>query len=203
MRGARNFIVWGLLLLLAGAALAAAHPAQQLVQDTSEKVLARLKEDRPKLKANPDLIYPLVEDLVLPHFDFEVMSRWVLGKNWREASEEQRGRFTEAFKNLLVRTYATALLEYSDQRIEYKPMRAEEGADKVTVSTEVVQAGGPPVPITYQLFRKNEQWKVYDITVDNVSLLLNYRNSYASEIRRDGLDRLIERMAQRNGTAGK
>jgi len=197
----RNAWVWTALLFVLTTSWVRAeqHPAQQLVEQTSERVLERLKRDREALRADPGLIFPLVEDLVLPHFDFEVMSRWVLGRYWRQASEEQKARFIEEFKGLLVRTYATALLEYSDQSIAYKPLLGGENADRVTVATEVVPSGGPRIPINYQLYKKGGEWKVYDIAVDGVSLLLNYRTSYGSEIRRHGLADLIERLAQRNG----
>jgi phospholipid transport system substrate-binding protein len=189
------------LLLASAPALQAAEGAQQLVIDTSTKVLERLKADREQLQANPDLIYPLVEDLVLPHFDFERMSIWVLGKNWRRADEAQREQFVEQFRTLLVRTYAKALLEYTDQSINYLPFHAEADAKRVTVRTEVHQPGGLAIPIHYSMYlNKAGEWKVYDISVDGVSLVTNYRSSFASEIRRGGIDKLLERLVAMNST---
>lgn len=177
----------------------AAHAAEQLVQETTDKVLTRLRADSDKLKADSGLIYPLVEDLVLPHFDFAKMSQWVLGKNWRTADETQREQFTNEFRTLLVRTYAKALLEYTDQSMRYLPFHAEEGARKVTVKTEIEQAGGPAIPLDYSMYLNSAgQWKVYDIKVDGVSLVLNYRSSFATEIRNGGIPKLLEKLAQMN-----
>jgi len=193
-----------LLVLMAGSpALQAAETAQQLVVDTSTKVLERLKAEREKLQANPDLIYPLVEDIVLPHFDFERMSIWVLGKNWRKANHAQQQQFVKEFRTLLVRTYAKALLEYTDQTINYLPFHADAGAKRVSVRTEVNQAGGPAIPINYSMYLdKQGEWKVYDISVDGVSLVTNYRTSFASEIRSGGIDKLLEQLAARNAAKG-
>lgn len=206
MTQCRSLIISLLLLaLMAGSAvLQAAENAQQLVMDTSSKVLERLKTDREKLQANPDLIYPLVEDIVLPHFDFERMSIWVLGKNWRKANHEQQQQFVKEFRTLLVRTYAKALLEYTDQTIDYLPFHAEAGAKRVSVRTAVKQAGGgPTIPINYSMYmNKDGEWKVYDISVDGVSLVTNYRTSFASEIRSGGIDKLLEQLAARNATKG-
>ena len=191
-----------LLLAFIAAPTQAGHPAEELVHDTTEKVLERLRSDSQKLKADANLIYPLVEDLVLPHFDFEKMSQWVLGKNWRIADAAQRGQFTDEFRTLLVRTYAKALLEYTDQSMSYLPFHADEAARKVTVKTEIVQQGGPAIPLHYSMYlNKDGQWKVYDIKVDGVSLVSNYRSSFATEIRASGIPGLLKKLAEMNGGA--
>ena len=192
-----------LMGLLGSPAVPAAEGAQQLVIDTSTQVLERLRRDRERLQANPELIYPLVEDLVLPHFDFERMSIWVLGKNWRKADTQQQQRFTEQFRTLLVRTYAKALLEYTDQEINYLPFHAEADAKRVTVRTEIAQPGGVNIPINYSMFLNRQgEWKVYDISVDGVSLVTNYRSTFASEIRQGGIDKLLTRLAEMNADKG-
>lgn len=191
------------LILLSCPPVHAAEDARQLVIDTSTKVLERLRQDRDKLQANPDLIYPLVEDLVLPHFDFERMSIWVLGKNWRLANRQQQQQFTEQFRTLLVRTYAKALLEYTDQSINYLPFHAEDDAKRVTVRTEITQPGGVNIPINYSMFLNQDgKWKVYDISVDGVSLVTNYRSSFASEIRQGGIEKLLARLGEMNASKG-
>lgn len=179
--------------------------AQALVKDTATKVLERLRTDREKLKAQPNLIYPLVEDLVLPHFDFARMSQWVLGKHWRTADAGQRERFTAEFRNLLVRTYAKALLEYTDQEVQYLPLQAESESDRVVVRTQIVQKGSPyPIPIFYYMYQpKDGSWKVYDISVDGVSLVANYRSSFASEIRSGSIDQLIAKLVAMNRQGGE
>ncbi len=191
------------VFLLSSPALQAAMEAQELVIETSTRLLERLRQDQEKLQTNPELIYPLVEDLVLPHFDFERMSIWVLGKNWRKADRQQQQQFIDAFRTLLVRTYAKALLEYTDQELKYLPFHAEEGAKRVTVRTEITQPGGMNIPIYYSMFLNREgQWKVYDISVDGVSLVTNYRTSFTSEIRQGGIDKLLKRLAEMNSAKG-
>jgi len=191
------------LTLAFSVAVQAVEEPQQLVQSTSDQVLARLKKDHDKLQQNPDLIYPLVEDLVLPHFDFTKMSQWVLAVNWRSASDDQKARFTEQFRTLLVRTYAKALLEYTDQKINYLPFHAESDAKTVIVRTEIVQPGGQNIPVYYSLYRKGDAWKVYDISIDGASLVNNYRTSFAEEIRQGGLDKLIASLAEKNSCKAK
>jgi phospholipid transport system substrate-binding protein len=172
--------------------------ALSLAQQTSERMLDAMRDRREELKQHPERIYGLVEEIVLPHFDFERMSRLVLGRYWRSATPEQQKRFVEEFRNLLVRTYATALLDYSDYTISFAPVRAPANATDIIVRSEVQQPGGLPVPIDYRMYAQGDTWKVYDVIVDGVSLLTNYRTSFGNEVRQSGLDRLIDRLAERN-----
>lgn len=164
-------------------------------------MLTTLKAERESIQKNPDRLYQLVREIVLPHFDFEQMSRLVLGKNWRRATPEQRERFVKEFQTLLIRTYGTALNEYRDQKIVYAPMRAEPNAQDVTVHTEVQRSGAPPIPIDYSMVLENGQWKVYDVVIQGVSLVTNYRTSFSSEISQGGFDQLLRKLAERNQQA--
>lgn len=195
-------VVVALLLMLGliSPALAIQSP-QTLVQETSEKMLAKLKAEKDLLKQEPGRIYELVNEIVIPHFDFEYMSQLVLGKYWRRASAEQRHDFTEQFRTLLVRTYAKSLNEYSDQVINFLPFREVSGGGDVTVRTEVDQPGGFPIPIDYRLHQKGGEWKVFDVIIDDVSLVTNYRSSFSKEIRRGGIDALIAKLTKRNKEA--
>lgn len=191
------------LLLLAGQAIAADQErARKLVIDTSDRVLAALSAEKERLKKEPQHVYDLVDQIVLPHFDFDRIARWALGKYVRQASPAQLERFTREFRTLLVRTYASALNEYTNQKIDYPPLRAVTGSDEVTVHTAVAQPGAFPIPIDYDLYLKDGAWKVYDVKVDSVSLVANYRTSFYREIRMNGLDALIDSLAQRNREAG-
>ena len=172
--------------------------AQTLVKDTADKVIARVKAEREELRANPLRLHTLVDELIFPHFDFVRISQWVLGKHWREASPQQKARFIEEFRKLLIRTYAMALLEYADHTIRYLPVRAETDSKNVTVKTEVEEIGNTTVPIYYRLHVKDDGWKVYDVSVDGVSLVSTYRSTFASEIRQGGLDTLIKNLATKN-----
>lgn len=198
----RTFIKGSLLALplVFSSAVHAIGDPQQLVQTTANFVLERLKNDHDRLQKNPDLIYPLVEDLVLPHFDFSKMSQWVLGTNWREATAKQKYNFMVEFRSLLIRTYASALLEYTDQKVIYLPLELEADARIVTVKTEIVQPGGQNIPVNYSMYLKGTEWKVIDISIDGVSLVNNYRNSFANDIRQSGLDPLIARMVEMNSS---
>ncbi len=181
--------------------LQASKPPQALVEETSQLMIAKLREEKEIIKTQPGRIYQLVDKIILPHFDFEYMSQMVLAKYWRRANAKQRAAFTDEFKMLLVRTYATSLNEYADQDIIYLPFRAGNKADQAVVRTEVEQAGSFPIPIDYQLHRKGDDWKVFDVVIDGVSLVTNYRSSFAREIRKDGLDQLIKTLAERNRQA--
>ena len=189
--------MWLVAWLGGGTALAAQSP-QELVQQTADQMLSKLRQERQVIDQHPGRIYELVNQIVLPHFDFERMSSWVLGKYWRTANPQQRQQFVEQFRNLLVRTYAKSLASYTDNKITYLPMRSGPSADDVTVRTEVDQPGGFPIPIDYSLYRKGDDWKVYDVAVDGVSLVTNYRTTFANQIRQDGLDKLIATLANRN-----
>lgn len=174
-------------------AVAAMGPLE-MVKATTDQALSRLQHDREALKKDPEGIYDLVQEVITPHFDFVRISAWVLGKYWRTASKEQKLRFVKAFRTLLVQTYGVVLLDYSDQEIRYLPLRDDLTSGDVTVRTLVVQSNGETVAINYQLYLRNGEWKVYDISVEGVSLVTNFRTSYATEIKQSGLDSLINRL---------
>lgn len=191
----------GLLLLLMsllGPAQAADSP-QQIVESTTAQMIKALQENRQALKADSSKIYGLVSQIVLPRFDFELISQWVLGKYWREATPEQRRQFTEEFRTLLVRSYAGALLEYSDEKITFPPSKVPADANDVTIhSTVQPKSGDKPIDISYSLRLRNGEWKVYDVAVNNVSLVINYRSTFANQIRSAGMDAVIQDLRQRN-----
>lgn len=172
---------------------------QALVKQASDDMLKALKDNKAELEASPDKIYELVEDILMPHFDFEKMSKLALGKNWRGASEEQRVRFIEEFRLLLIRTYSTAMLEYTDEEIRMLPFRDDLSRKRVTVPMEVVQPAGPAIQMSLSLYQnKEDTWKVYDVKIDGISLVTNYRSSFANEIRSGGMEQLIQNLAERN-----
>lgn len=172
----------------------AAIGPQELVEQTTEQTLSRLQRERQVLQQNPDGIYDLIKEVISPHFDFVRISAWVLGKHWRTASKEQKLRFVRAFRTLLVRTYGVALLDYTDQEIRYLPLRDDPSNGDVTVRTEVIQSTGETVSLNYRLYLRNEAWKVYDVSVDGISLVTNFRTSFATEIKQSSLDGLIQRL---------
>jgi len=187
-----------LLAALLSAPVWAVQGPQEMVQQTAEQMLSKLRDERQVIDEHPGRIYELVNEIVLPHFDFERMASWVLGRYWRTATPEQRKEFVEQFRTLLVRTYAKSLSSYTDDKINYLPFRGSPGQTEVKVRTEVDQPGGFPIPIDYDLHLKGDEWKVYDVTIDGVSLVTNYRTTFANQIRQNGLDKLIASLADRN-----
>jgi phospholipid transport system substrate-binding protein len=172
---------------------------QALVKNASDEMLKALKDNKAELNQNPDKIYSLVEQILMPYFDFEKMSKLALGKNWRQLDNEQRVKFVEEFRLLLIRTYSTAMLEYTNEEIRLLPFRDDVSRKRVTVPMEVVQPAGPPIPMSLALYENDDNaWKVYDVKIDGVSLVTNYRSSFATQIRNKGVDNLISDLADRN-----
>jgi phospholipid transport system substrate-binding protein len=195
----RRFFGLMLVLLWLYPLLAAAQQDPvELVKTTSERVLAEVRDHKKELNESPGKIYPMVEEIVLPRFDFQRMSQLVLGKHWRKATPDQRKAFVMEFRELLVRTYATALLNYSGQEIEYPPIQWRPEDGRVMVKTLLRENGAPSLPIDYKLYLKEGEWKVYDVVIDNLSLVSNYRSNYSSKIRRHKLSGLIKMLAERN-----
>ena len=193
-------VMFAMLFLISGQSMAMKAP-QDLVAETTDKITSVLRAEQDKIKANPNYLYEIVDEVVLPHFDFSRMSSWVLGKYWRTANDKEREQFTEEFRVLLVRTYAKALNDNYDKKIKMMPVRISSDGKDATVQTEVQQDAGFPIPIDYKMYVKGDAWKVYDVSVDGISLVANYRTSFAQEIRQDGLPKLIARLADRNKQA--
>ncbi len=187
-----------LLALSSGMLQAAVTPPQDVVQDTSTRMIDALHKNREMLDRDPGRLYDLVDQIVLPNFDFELMSRWVLGRAWQQATPDQRRQFTTEFRILLVRTYAKALLEYSNEAIRVLPQTGTANGEEVTIKTEVQPKTGQPIQINYSMHLGNDAWKVYDVTVDGVSLVTNYRGTFASQIRNSGMEAVIADLRQRN-----
>lgn len=177
--------------LLSLTAWAADLPPDVLAKNTTEEVLAILKADKDIQGGNVKKVYDLVEAKVLPHFDFNRMTQLAVGKHWNAASAQQKQALVKEFRSLLVRTYATSLTAFSNQVIEFKPFSMKPDDNDVTVQTEVKQPGGKPVPIDYAMYKTAFGWKVYDVSIDGVSLVINYRSSFANTIRQSGIDGLI------------
>jgi phospholipid transport system substrate-binding protein len=183
-------VVWGSAF--------AGPPPDFLVRETTDKVLNELNANRGSLQADVNLLYQMVDEIVLPHFNFQRMSKLVLGKHWKKVNDSQRQKFEQEFKALLVRTYATALFEYSDQKIVYKPYRREEGSNRAVVKTRMIPSDGPAIPIDYALAKGGDDaWRVYDVRIDEISMVTNYRSTYGKIIESRGMDALIELLAKK------
>ena len=199
----KRFTILVIALLWFGGAFAADDSASTLVRNTSQRMLSALESHRAEIDRDPERIYSLLDTIVVPHFDFERITESAMGRFWRRATPEQRRELTRQFQELLIRTYAKALLAYSGQKIRYLPVRPGGSPNVATVATLVREAGSPPVAIDYSLYRRNGDWKVYDIAIDHVSLVANYRSSFASQIRERGIDGLIQRLREMNAKKGR
>ncbi len=189
-----SVLLFGFMTSSVGFAVATQGP-DQLIKETSEKVLSALEQNREVFKEQPEKMFELVNDIILPHLDFRAMSKLALGKNWRKVNEDQQERFVEAFKAMLIRTYSKSLTEYAGEEIKFLPYRPPaEGKRTVKVKTLIKQSGGPEIPINYSLRIKNDIWKVYDIKIDGISLVTNYRHTFANDINRVGIEGLIKKL---------
>ena len=195
----RSFL---LLLALLGfnapAALANDTPPDVLARTTTQEVLAILKQDKELQNGNLTKVYQLVEAKVLPNFDFNRMTQLALGKHWPRATAKQKQSLVNEFRNLLVRTYSSSLTAFTNQTVEFKPLTMKPDDTDVTVRSEIRQPGGQPIPINYSMYKTPFGWKVYDVTIDGVSLVTNYRASFSNTIRQSGIDGLIKAMADQS-----
>ncbi len=170
-----------------------------LVKETSEDVLEIIKEDKDIQAGNQHKLFTIAEEKILPNFNFDTVSRLVLGKNWLRATPSQKAAFQTEFKSLLLRTYATALSKYKDQTIEFKPFKMQSNDTVATVKSLIEQPGAQAIALDYSLEKQADgSWKVFDIVVEGVSLVTNYRSQFAQEIRQNGLDSLTKKLADKN-----
>lgn len=186
-----------LALSLAGPAAAQDAP-DVLVKSVTQEVLTIVRTDKDIQSGNTRKTIALVEEKVLPHFNFQRMTALAMGPNWRKASPEQQKQLVDQFRTLLVRTYSSALTQYRDQTINFKPLRMQPADTEVMVRSEVKQSGAESVSIDYAMEKNGASWKVYDVSVAGVSLVTTYRDSFASEVRNAGVDGLIKTLADKN-----
>lgn len=193
----KRFLVLCAAALLAFNAAAVETP-DALVKRVSEEVLEIVKQDQEIKGGDIRKITALVDAKVLPHFDFQRMTALAVGRDWRSASAEQKKRLAEEFKTLLVRTYANAVTSYSNQKLVVKPFKMKAGETEVLVRSEVQQPGTQPVQLDYWLELQGGNWKVFDVVVAGISLVTNYREQFAKEVRDNGIDGLIATLAAKN-----
>ena len=171
-----------------------------LVKNVTTEVVELITKDKEIQSGSRAKLIEVIEGKVLPHFNFNAMTSLALGQSWGKATPEQKKRLTEEFKTLLVRTYASALAAYSDQRFDFRPLRAKPTDTDVTVQVRVMQKGAQPVPIDYSMEKTAAGWKVYDVIVGGVSLVANYRTEFSNTVRENGIDGLIKNLQTKNRT---
>lgn len=187
-----------LLLGIFGPPALAQDAPDVLVKNVTNEVLTIIRTDQELQSGDLNKVFKLVDDKILPHFNFNRMTALAVGRSWREATPKQKEQLAAEFKTLLVRTYANALVSYKDQTIEVKPLRYSPSDTYVTVRTELKQPSGQSIQLDYSLQNVNSKWKVYDVVVAGASLVTNYRDTFSAEIRNKGIDGLILALATKN-----
>ena len=193
-----NALIVSLFMISATVTAAEVEAPMDMLKRTSDDVIKILKEKREAIDADPSIVYQIVDDYIIPHLDDVTLAKLALGKNWRKASNDQKIEFVDQFRTLLVRTYSKSLQEFSDQTINFFPPRMKVGESKVTVKSEVLQSGGPSIPVDYRLRLKDDEWKVYDIKIDGVSLVTNYRGTFSQEMRKGGMKAVLKMLQEKN-----
>src|SRR5258705_7020633 len=188
----------GLAFVLGAPARAQDVPPDQLVKTVTLEVIDLIKGDKEIQAGNRAKLVQLIDAKVLPHFNFSAMTALAMGQSWNKASPEQKKRLTEEFRTLLVRTYASALAAYSEQKLDFRPLRAKPTDTDVIVQVRVLQPGAQPVPIDYSMEKTSSGWKVYDVMVGGVSLVANYRTEFNNVVRESGIDGLIKNLSAKN-----
>lgn len=186
-----------ILLLWPVLVLAGDEQPAEVIRSATDQVLAEL-EAAPGIRSDPVKLNRVVQEYIVPHVDFVTMSRLTLGKNWRQATPEQRSAFAREFGTLLIKTYSTALAEYTDQEVEILSSSVSNDGRRSTVRTRIVEQGRAPLAIDYSLIQVDNSWMIYDVRIEGVSLAINYRSTFALEIRNHGIDGLIEHLVERN-----
>ena len=190
------------LFLFSTAGFAAEFVApDEMIKNTATEVLENIHKDKDIQAGNKQKIKDLIEAKILPQFDFTRMTRLALGRFWNQATPAQQQELTNEFRSLLVRTYSASLNSYKDQKIDYKPLKLNPGETDVVVKTAILQSNGRGIPIDYTVIKSPTGWKIYDISVDGVSLVVNYRSSFAHEIQQGGIPKLISTLQAKNNGA--
>jgi phospholipid transport system substrate-binding protein len=192
------------LLLMISAALPAfaadAPPAtpglgpQALMEQVSQELLHEIDANRAALAKDPARLRAVIDQYLLPHFDTDYAARLVLGKHWRTATPEQRTRFIDTFYKALMKDYGDAILEFTADRLRFLPFRGDPNADTATVRTEVRRDNGQMVPVNYTMRRTPEGWKAWDVTIEGISYIRNFRADFGAEVDQHGIEHLIQRL---------
>lgn len=167
----------------------------QLVRTTSEKIRDTLNNDGDRIRSDPEFLRQKIDEIVMPLVDTEAVAKLILSTHWRSASPEQRTRFVEELKGMLIRTYSKSIDDYSDVKVEILPPRGKESEGRRTVTTETSSSSSKPLQVDYRFRLKDGQWKAYDVVIDGLSIVKNFRTNFNEEIAKTSLDTLIDRLA--------
>jgi phospholipid transport system substrate-binding protein len=195
----KKIIIAAFLALVAASTSATTDVAPDaLARSVTDEILAIVRADKELQAGNPQKVAQLVESKVLPHFNFTRMTQLAVGRNWRQATPEQQKELVDEFRTLLVRTYTAAFTQYKNQSIDYKPLRISPSDTDVVVRSLIKQPTGQPVGVDYGMEKLGDAWKIYDVKIEGISLVENYRNTFNSEIQRTGVEGLIKALSEKN-----
>lgn len=170
-----------------------------VIKNTSDQLFSTLKAEKSTLQKNPSKVYEIVESILVPRFDFGTISQWVMGRSWRDATPQQRVEFTNEFKKLLINSYAGVLLDYTDETLKVLPLppNAAKG-DEVTVRSEIISRNRPAVAINYSMIKSGNRWMVYDVSVEGISIVANYRSEIRELVSKQGIAGMIDILKRKN-----
>ena len=194
----RSLIVF---LLLATPGFAQELGPEELVKKMTLDVLEAIRSDQQLAAGDRRKAIKLAEEKILPHVDFEEATRLAVGRGWKQATPEQQNKLVTEFRNMLVRTYANAISAYQGQTMKVMPVRMKPGDTDATVHNQFIRPGGRPVLVDYSMRKTEKGWKIYDIVVEGISLVLTYRSEFDAVVKQDGIDGLIRRLSQKNTPA--
>jgi phospholipid transport system substrate-binding protein len=183
---------------LGGVAFAQDATPDELVRKSTTEVLGMLKADKELAAGDPAKVEKLANEKILPYFNFQRMTQLAVGRSWREATDSQKTALIDEFRRLLVRTYSASLSQFKNQNIDVKPLKLTPSDTEVVVKTLIAQPGAQSIPIDYSMEKTKDGWKVFDVLIDGVSLVTNYRSSFSTEIKNSGIDGLVKSLADRN-----
>ncbi len=194
----KKVIVTLLGLFMCTMACAIPSPVE-ILQNTSNQLILELQRNQATLKTKPQIVYGIVDQILLPHVDIESMSSKALGRSWSNATHSQQQAFEDQFVTLLVRTYSSALAQYTNERVIFLPLREDfNNQSYVEVKSRIIRESGPQINLNYRMLRVQNQWKLYDFSVDGVSIIESFRSQFVEELRQSGIDGLISKLAQHN-----
>jgi phospholipid transport system substrate-binding protein len=194
----RELLLASVLIVFASLASSQDVAPDELVRKSTSEVLAMLKADKDLAAGDPAKVDKLANEKILPYFNFQRMTQLAVGRPWREASDQQKTALIEEFRKLLVRTYSSSLSQFRNQTIEVRPLKIAAADTEVVVKTLIAQSGATGIPIDYSMEKTKDGWKVFDVLIDGVSLVTNYRSSFATEIKNTGIDGLVKSLSDRN-----
>ncbi len=202
MTALQKMILGVLMCCALGLAHAGVIPPDALIRNTVDEIIGIIKQDKDIQAGDQKKINALVDAKVLPHFDFQRMTQLAVGKYWRTATPEQKQSLITEFRNMLVRTYTKVFTVYRDQSVEMKPFKMQADETEVTVKTVINKPGSQLIPVDYEMEKVDDGWKVFDISIEGVSMVMSYRGTFSSQIQESGIDGLIKTLSEKNAGTG-